>query len=350
MKTKQLLLGSAAILALIVSACSSELDTQATAGTEADVNFSVSLEQIASRAYSDGTKAQTLAYTVYEAGTTNIITSVTDATIENKSATVDLHLITGRSYDVIFWAASATAPYTYDAENQTVTADYSNVDANDENLDAFYAHTTIEVKGPLSEAIVLKRPFAQINIGTNDYTYAVNAKMVSSVENVKVAVATKSYNTINLFTDKITDDASTAVTFKTAAIPASTVEKFPIDGYNYLAMNYILVPTDKETTDVAISVYDGDNTTAVFEAKYANIPVQRNYRTNIYGSLFTSPASFNLSITPDYETPDLKAPIWDGEELVSPDYDSENEYAVISTPAQFAYLLNYEGMTKPSST
>jgi hypothetical protein len=251
MNTKHLFLACAS-LAFLASSCSSELETAAPSGADASVSFNVNLEKIASRAYSDGTTATKLNYTVYEQGTQNVIIN-SDAEI-NINAQVDLNLVTGRKYDVIFWAAAADAPYTYDSETQTITADYSNVTANNEKLDAFYAHTTIDVKGPLSESVTLKRPFAQINIGTADYDYAINAKMIQSRETVKVAVKTQSHQQLNLMTDQITTPATAAtdlvdVEFAKAAIPTGeTAETFPVKDYEYLAMNYILVPTDKELT------------------------------------------------------------------------------------------------------
>ena len=35
--------------------------------------------------------------------------------------------------------------------------------------------------------------------------------------------------------------------------------------------------------------------------KVENVPVQWNYRTNIYGSLLTATGNFNVTIVPDYD-------------------------------------------------
>jgi hypothetical protein len=343
MNTKHLFLACAS-LALLATSCSSELETGAPDGADATVSFSVNLEKIASRAYSDGTTATKLNYTVYEQGTQNVI--INDSAEININAQVNLNLVTGRKYDIIFWAAAEDAPYKYDSETQTITADYTNVAANSENLDAFYAHTTIDVKGPLSESVTLKRPFAQINIGTADYDYAIKAKIIESRETVKVAVKTQSHEQLNLMTDQITIPAGSSdlvdVEFAKAAIPTGDAkEEFPVNGYEYLAMNYILVPNDKELTTVAIAVYDGDKTDAEFEASYANIPVRRNYRTNIYGNLFTSPTTFNVTINKDY---DGEENVWDGTSYTEPVYNEEKQEVSISTPSEFVYLLANEGV------
>jgi hypothetical protein len=343
MNTKHLFLACAS-LALLATSCSSELETGAPDGADATVSFNVNLEKIASRAYSDGTTATKLNYTVYEQGTQNVI--INDSAEININAQVNLNLVTGRKYDIIFWAAAEDAPYYYDSKTQTITADYTNVAANSENLDAFYAHTTINVTGPLSESVTLARPFAQINIGTADYDYAIKAKMIESRETVKVAVKTQSHEQLNLMTDQITIPTGSSdlvdVEFAKAAIPTGDAkEEFPVNGYEYLAMNYILVPNDKELTTVAIAVYDGEKTDAEFEASYSNIPVRRNYRTNIYGNLFTSPTTFNVTINKDY---DGEENVWDGTSYTEPVYNTETKEVSISTPSEFVYLLANEGV------
>ena len=62
-------------------------------------------------------------------------------------------------------------------------------------------------------------------------------------------------------------------------------------------MSYVLVPKDKETVDIAFD-YTLTNRT------FTNVPVQRNYRTNIYGSLLTNTADFNVVIAPEFNDPD----------------------------------------------
>lgn len=95
-------------------------------------------------------------------------------------------------------------------------------------------------------------------------------------------------------------------TFTSAAIP-SIAETFPYEPgtYKYLAMNYVLVGNEKITVDVEFSAPG----TKYAGATFAAVPVQRNYRTNIFGALLTDPAEFNVVINPDYETPDYDVEI-----------------------------------------
>ena len=62
-------------------------------------------------------------------------------------------------------------------------------------------------------------------------------------------------------------------------------------------MSYVLVPKDKETVDIAFD-YTLTNRT------FTNVPVQRNYRTNIFGSLLTNTADVNVVIAPGFNDPD----------------------------------------------
>ncbi|MDE6468288.1 MAG: hypothetical protein K2L28_05245, partial [Muribaculaceae bacterium] len=176
----------------------------------------------------------------------------------------------------------------------TVTYDGA---AQDESRDAFYAYrSTFRVTGPMSETITLTRPFSQINIGTSDYAAASAAGL--SVENTAVTVKGV-YGKLNLATGAV--DELTDAEFTVAAIPTDG-ETFPYEPatYKYMAMNYVLVGPEKATVDVEFTAPGTQYAGATFTA----VPVQRNFRTNIFGALLTSPAEFEVIINPDYETPD----------------------------------------------
>jgi hypothetical protein len=71
----------------------------------------------------------------------------------------------------LFWAQAPNGEDYYDIDftNGKITVKYDNdkKDANDEKRDAFYkVHKNVKITGPIEETIVLKRPFAQVNVGT----------------------------------------------------------------------------------------------------------------------------------------------------------------------------------------
>lgn len=81
------------------------------------------------------------------------------------------------------------------------------------------------------------------------------------------------------------------------------------ESFEYLALNYLLVGnagSEKELTDVTFEWKTADNKTNSPATVFKNIPVQRNYRTNIIGYLLTNPAQFNITIDEKFEKPDYK--------------------------------------------
>ena len=295
---KKILYGMMAATMIFATSCENELEVGA-AGEESMVSFTIATPDMGSRAYSDGTTATVLQYAVYEGETelTDLTKSVVKGNAEtiNGSATVNLKLTTGNTYSVIFWAAAPNAPYTVDFANKTMKVNYESAVSNDENRDAFYAKETFTVTGAQTETITLKRPFAQLNIGTNDYAASTSAGYTPTKSKV---VVSNVYGKLNLWDGDV--DSSVVASFDFAAI--DTTELFPVSGFKYLAMNYALVSKDKETVEVAFSYKEA--TGEAKTRKVGSVPVQRNYRTNIYGQLLTSEVDVNVKIEPDYNKPD----------------------------------------------
>ena len=292
---KKLLFAMAAGAMLFATSCQNDLDVMGNVGNEALVSFTVTTPEMVTRAYSDGLSATHLQYAVYQGESELRDLTVTDGEIHG-TTTVNLQLATGNTYTVLFWAAAEDAPYTVDFGAKTMTVDYNGALSNDENRDAFYAKHTFTVTGTQTETVKLYRPFAQLNIGTADYQASEDAGYVPTKSQVKVAT----YSTLNLWNGSVADE--TTCTYAFAAIPDG--EEFPVDGYEYLAMNYVLVGA-KQVVDVEFSYKDEAS-----EAKtrtVGSVPVQRNYRTNIYGNLLTSMVDINVEIVPEYNEPAYEA-------------------------------------------
>lgn len=297
---KQVFLCVFAAGAVLLASCSKEDVTASQDGSAGVVTFNAQLpEGLATRAIGDGTTATTLSYAVYAHDEkTPLITSEDEVTFTDLKATVTLRLAVNKSYDVIFWADAPESPYTVDFAAQKVTVDYAAALSNDEKRDAFYKVVEVETSAPVNENIVLNRPFAQINIGTNDTAEAAKAGLV--VEKTKVNV--KAYSTLNLMDGSVADQ--TDVVFGLNALPADPAQ-FTVTGkgtYDYLAMNYLLVGEDKELVDCEFTVNDG--AADIRTMTVTGVPVQRNYRTNIFGSLLTTSADFDVTIEPAFTKPD----------------------------------------------
>lgn len=307
MNTKKLLLNAAVLATMLTSiSCSQEEVAGGQAGDESVVTFTAQLPgSPQSKAIGDGMTATTLSYAVYAQGTTTpLITSEDEVTFTNGQATISLRLASGRSYDLLFWADAygaedSDAPYTVDFNTQTLTIDYDAAKtlSNDESRDAFFGTTTLEVKGAVNRNVTLKRPFAQLNIGTNDIKDAANTGLNTSALRTSVTVKNV-YKNLNLMNGEVGEDVT--VTFGENDIPE---EQFTANGntYDYLALNYLLVGTDKGVVDCEFTYTDGATNGS---KTISNVPVQRNYRTNIFGSILTGAVDLGITIDPDFETPD----------------------------------------------
>ena len=307
---KKILFSLMAAIMIFATSCENDLELGATGKTSV-VSFSVESPEMASRAYSDGLSATKLQYAVYEGE--QILPALTElnARIEGKT-TVNLQLTTGNTYTVIFWAAAPDAPYSVDFASKTMTVDYSagNKASNAENRDAFYAKKTFTVTGSQTETIELRRPFAQLNIGTADYVDAKKAGYEPKYSGVKVKNV---YTTLDLWEGKV--DGATEVMFDYAAIPVG--EEFPVSGYDYMSMNYLLVASTKALVDIEFGYTETDASAAMTRI-VGSVPVQRNYRTNIFGQLLTSDVAVNVVIDPIYEEPAHAVTIWDGKTVENP--------------------------------
>ena len=289
-----------AAAALLMTSCNDEMDNGLKTGDEGTVTFTAQLpSEMGTRAFADGLTAKHLQYAVYEAGQSTPLkvfgdetTAVGEAEMVNLKKSVTLKLTSGKSYDVIFWADATTdSPYTFNPASQEVSVDYSKVNNNSDNCDAFFKKETITVSGNQSVDVKLTRPFAQVNIGTDDF----DAAKASGLEVTQTEVVAKAFATLNLATGKVSDEADRTFTMK--AIPTASDGEFPVaGGYKYLSMDYLLVGADKATVDVAFN-YGGPQSRT-----FTNVPVQRNYRTNIYGSLLTNTTDFNVVIEPAFAT------------------------------------------------
>ena len=302
MKTKLFSL-FAVVAMLLTTSCSNDETNELISGEPVTTSFKVQLPNSigtrpnkgAKKAFADGKTATKLKYMVFDENGVRVTAIPTGEKEINLTTDVQLTLITGKKYKIVFWAANANAPYTLD-ETGKVTVNYEGMKANDESLDAFcrcYEYTAgTEVENPVK----LYRPFAQLNVGTADMAKAEQNGFAKAAAQTKVQVSGIA-NELNVLTGAVSGTAD--VTCDLAAIPSG--ESFPKAGYDYLSMDYLLVGKENKTVvDVKWTVTDGT---------FTNVPLQGNYRTNIFGNLLTSPTDFNVEIDPAFNEPDYDVPV-----------------------------------------
>ena len=300
---KNLLFGLfATMVLLLTTACQKENDLLGNG--EATISFEISTPQMATRAFSDGNTAKKLQYAVYDENGAFIGRLSPNAdefkpveiTDFNGKRTINIQLAAGKTYYVLFWASALNSPYSVDYKTKTLSVDYANTVCNSDANDAFYCYKKVTVDATKSEPVTLKRPFAQLNIGTNDLS------VKNEVDVTKTGVKVKGiYNTFNLAENVLGGDINTEYTFALAARPEG--ETFKVDGYEYLAMAYVLVGNDKNyVTDVKLCY--GASAETAKTREFTNIPVRGNHRTNLYGALLTNNIGFDVEIEEDFDEPD----------------------------------------------
>ena len=317
---KKSLLLVAATLTALFSACSS--DELANGNDVVNVSFNASFDQVMPTrgvsGESDGTAATKLYVAVYNANN-ELIKPISKIGVEGsegtvivsgKAATVNFQLVKGQTYNFVFWAQNPNATadaVVFNPETGKVSVDYTKIKANDESLDAFTAHVNnLTVTGAIAQDVTLKRPWAQVNYGSAqaDWDAAVAAGI--TVAKSKVTV-NNVYKTLNALTGEVEGTAETAdIALAANTIPASatTSRTLTVSGtnYKYIGLNYLLVGNEGQQSlikaDLEIQKESGEviNTLA-----FSNVPVQRNYRTNIVGNLLTSQTQFNITLDENYD-------------------------------------------------
>ena len=331
---KKLLLGMfAAAGLLLATSCSKEEQDVVQSGNEAQVTFSLKVEgAIATRAISDGKGADLLYYAIFDADN-KLITTISGSTngllkkenaFPNASKTdeVEVTLAKGQEYTAVFWAQDASCDaytVTAEADGLKVAVDYEG-DNNDETRDAFFKAETFKVTGNANIDVVLKRPFAQINVGVTKADW--DAAVASGVTITESKVVIKNAATsINLLDGTVSGEQ--VVEYDFAAIPTdpATLEvdvdrNGTIDEnekYKYLSMCYILTDNGAEKTTLEADglqfTFKSGGEDIVFDEGLHAVPVQRNWRTNILGKLLTADIQFNIVIDEifynDYNYPEF---------------------------------------------
>lgn len=295
-------------------------DGQSTAVT---VNFTLPdglQSRAATRAYGDGMTVNHIKWAVYKNSENDTPgTFIKDSTVLLPSGQSVLSgkfvidkLPIGETLDFVFWAENENSGYTFNVETGTVDMNYSIATCNDENRDAFFRSirgVTISKGQDLS--VVLRRPFAQLNILTDD---------LPAGDDNKYSVVLGSgtfYNQLNLLTGHAVSNAGAkTVTFKAEKASGETMKIGSGSGekvYTVISMNYLLVDgnqddKEKDNSELhSVKFLKNEVSLLGIESKgLENVPFKRNYRTNIYGSLLTTDGSANYLIEPSFYETDLR--------------------------------------------
>lgn len=224
------------------------------------------------------------------------------------TAGFDIRLVTSQTYKFVFWADHVESVEgdaiktdlhynTADLRNISMQGDY-NGSGKDDTRDAFFASLEKLVTNAFSESVELTRPFGQLNIKTEDLASIPDNQKEEFVP-VTAGLSFKNlYTGFNAATGDLLGEP-TAVAYKAASAVA--------DANGNLTVDYLFAPNtagEQHLVNMTLAVYNaagGQITTKALN----NIPVQRNYKTNVTGNLLTVDGKVNVMVTPAFSSPAL---------------------------------------------
>lgn len=319
-----LILGSA----LALASCSA--DEPGMVKNDGPVTLTVQLPGELATRFADGSEVNLLYYTVFQNGNA-LVTDVLEWVNPANPLRVSLDLIPTQEYDVVFFACSSditttladgkvlSTGYGYNPETAELRVNYEAIAVNNEDFDAFYTKATVSTTTDTTNPIELKRPFAQVNIGTND----LNKKIVTAygLANYSTTFNIKPENLASGLS--LLDGNYTPATAKTGSDYAVTLtvdglsrlsDKFPVENYDYLDMVYLLVNDGgaQALLNAEFNVNIKDSEDPIQTIDLSSLPAKANYQTNVYGSLLTQSKDFSVALSADFDGI-ANVDAWDGE-------------------------------------
>ena len=247
-------------------------------------------------------------------------------TMTGNTTKLTLDLLNDQDYTVLFWANKQGMDY-FDLRDLRQVG-VKQVASNNDDRDAFCGMDQLaQHDGAQSKTVELKRPFAQINIATlvNAVDYDINP--VSSL--VKVKDIPVSYN---VFTGEPVG-AEGEVEYTVNTVPAGNLTGNGID-YKKVAMNNALVPATADNSATVEVYYEINTANGTVKNSIPNVPVKKNYRTNIIGNLLTSNASYTIELKPGFDEGDFYGP----EFFKTPAYDEATKTWTITCRDELLYV------------
>lgn len=305
----------AAVVMFGAVACSQYDEQEVVEGQEVTTTFAIGLENLGTRVAGDSGMIDKVAWGIYEhqsdgKGRFLAVHSSCNsepAKFENGKAEIEVTLFTGKMYDLVFFGyCSANNAYSIDWEKRELNVSYENDYANLETRDAFVNVTNGWQSGVHSTKFTLTRPFAQLNVGQSMEDYNIMQLTGNCIE--KSAVKVKAYKKMSLINKEgevIGDPVE--VDLYTNDVVADNLNVGGVD-YKHIAMNYLLVNKKAIVPEVLFFFWENDpaqtGKPTMFIRRYYNVPLQRNYRTNILGRIISDEYNFEIKIDARFAEPD----------------------------------------------
>ena len=295
-----------AMLGMAAAACQKEVGV-AEAG-KGNVVFTIETPGVSTKAIGDGENVDIVYYEIYKAenGHKNSVNGgqplIKGSTkVVGKHAELTLNLLQDQQYVALFWAnVHGYGEQYYDVTDlrkvqvKYVTSEAKNAPANDEERAAFcQCHKfSTQKSGVNNQRVELKRPFAQINLGTTKESLNLDYLITLQKSNMVIAGAASEFNVYTM--TAAADVAHVEYAFN--AVPDQYLTVGDRE-YAYAGMNYILVPSNQSTVKLT---YDIMTDVGTVNRTVIDVPVQMNFRTNLLGNLLTQETRIVIVVDNDF--------------------------------------------------
>ena len=300
---------------MMTTACSNENNEPVIATDEANVTFTVNLNDIDSRVISDGTTVDQLVFAVFDTNG-NEVTALrqNNVPVSNCHATVTSRVQLGRGFTFVFWAQKSGNTFYNTTNLKDVVVSYDGY-ANDENRDAFTATYSIpKVTEDFTQDVTLTRPFAQVDYvcDVDDWEKVLNSTY--GLNGSDFTVTAGAFTHLNLLTGEASQPTAVSLARPQDNSFVSTTTKVSTSQYQHqglfdnekywISMNYILAQKDVQTslTDATMKIYSTGREDQLVENDIGPIelPIQRNHRTVVYIQDLTKVVTLEVIIDPSF--------------------------------------------------
>ena len=228
------------------------------------------------------------------------------STIEPNSlnSIIPIELINNQTYVIVFWAQVENKWFnakTYNFGTEGIKYPTDTYVPNSDDFAAYSGVDYIKANTVSNRKITLKRPFGQLNLATRipDFSLEINHTTLS------VLGAAHTFN-VATQTGTIKKDAANN------DIPVQFAESAPIkdedDNFvsfgeypRYISMNYVFIEGEQATVNVTYGVQTKSH--GLVRNTVSNVPIAKNYRTNIIGNLLTSDVSYDITFEKEWKEP-----------------------------------------------
>ena len=225
-------------------------------------------ENLATKSYGDGGTADILYAEAYTHEGTRVLRK--ECSVENGSASIELQLAKGRSYDIIFWAQCKDGEAYDNSDLRKIRLEQRAIEgfSEAEQMDAFCkVMQDVEVTSSADIAVILERPLAQLNISSSGELSGDARSTALTLEDIPE------------YYQPLTGKTDGYITLEAAyTLPCDDKLVTENGSYEYMAMAYVFAESQPSPISGTIKICYDDGTE---ELEIAGVELSSNRRTNM---------------------------------------------------------------------